>query len=178
MAGEITTWGTAANFTPAREDGELVRRVRAAGAVGDRQDQPARAGDHGRHRGTLPRCHAQSLEPRAQRRPARAAEARPRSRPACAPRPPPPTGPAGSGCRPATAGWWGSSPRAISIPLSPRPEHWYGLSVVGFVTRKRGRHRPSHGCGRAGSEPGDSRRGGSPAPARGHLREAPLSDTS
>jgi amidase len=33
LAGEITSWGTAANFTPARQDGELVRRLRAAGAV-------------------------------------------------------------------------------------------------------------------------------------------------
>lgn len=33
LAGEVTTLGTGANVTPARQDSELVRRLRAAGAV-------------------------------------------------------------------------------------------------------------------------------------------------
>ena len=33
VAGEVTSWGTAANLTPAAQDSELVRRLRAAGAV-------------------------------------------------------------------------------------------------------------------------------------------------
>src|SRR5918999_1209172 len=33
LAGEVTSWGTAANVTPAARDSELVRRLRAAGAV-------------------------------------------------------------------------------------------------------------------------------------------------
>src|SRR4029450_6725740 len=33
VTGEVTTWGTAANYTPASQDSELVRRLRSAGAV-------------------------------------------------------------------------------------------------------------------------------------------------
>src|SRR3990170_1872601 len=33
VTGEVTGWGTAANETPATQDSELVRRLRAAGAV-------------------------------------------------------------------------------------------------------------------------------------------------
>jgi amidase len=33
LAGEVTTWGTSANETPADADAEVVRRLRAAGAV-------------------------------------------------------------------------------------------------------------------------------------------------
>src|SRR3954463_7257365 len=33
VTGEVTTWGTAANFQPATQDSEFVARLRAAGAV-------------------------------------------------------------------------------------------------------------------------------------------------
>ncbi|MET0836136.1 MAG: amidase family protein [Thermoleophilaceae bacterium] len=66
LAGEVTSWGTAANLTPAARDGELVRRLRAAGRRAPRQDQPARARDPGRHGGTVLRDHTQSMEHGAQ----------------------------------------------------------------------------------------------------------------
>ena len=68
VIGEVTTWGTAGNSTPAAQDSELVRRLKAAGAVVDRQDELPRARDHGRHRGPRVRHHPQSVGHRAGRR--------------------------------------------------------------------------------------------------------------
>ena len=86
MAGEVTTLGhrRVQRARPPRT-ASWCRRLRAAGRGADRQDEPARAGDHRRHRGPGVRDHPQPLGPGRARRAARAAAAPPRWPPACAP---------------------------------------------------------------------------------------------
>ena len=114
VTGEVTTLRHRRVTAPAARTASWCRRLRAAGRGRDRQDEPARAGDHGRHRGPRLRHHAQPLEHRPQRRAARAAAARPRWRRACARARPPPTAPARSASRRRTAAWSGSSPPATA----------------------------------------------------------------
>jgi amidase len=134
VAGEITTWGTAANFTPAREDGELVRRVRAAGAVViGKTNLPELAimGDTEGPSFGITR-NPWDLERSAAGSSGGSAAAVAAGLCAAA------TGSDGAGSirLPAgNCGLVGLKPTRDRIPLSPRPEHWYGLSVVGFLTR-------------------------------------------
>ena len=134
LAGEVTTMGTAANFTPAREDSELVRRLRAAGAViigKTNVPELAIMGDTEgpsfgitRNPWNTDRSTAGSSGGSA------AAVAAGLCAAATA------SDGAGSIRLPAAnCGLVGLKPTRDLIPLSGGGEHWYGLSVTGFVTR-------------------------------------------
>ena len=134
VTGEVTTWGTAANFTPASQDGELVRRLRAAGAViigktncpelviiGDTEGP---AFGITRNPWNTDRSTGGSSGGSA------AAVAAGLCAAATA------SDGAGSIRIPASnCGLVGLKPTRDRIPLAPLTEHWYGMSVVGFETR-------------------------------------------
>jgi amidase len=135
VAGEVTTWGTAAHgHVPAREDGELVRLLRAAGAVilgkttvpelaimGDTEStafgvtrNPWNTGrSAGGSSGGSAAAVAAGL--------CAAATA---------------SDGAGSIRIPAAqCGLFGLKPQRDRISIAPLTEHWNGLSVLGFQTR-------------------------------------------
>lgn len=134
VTGEVTGWGTAANFTPASQDSELVRRLRAAGAViigktncpelviiGDTEGP---AFGITRNPWNTDRSVGGSSGGSA------AAVAAGLCAAATA------SDGAGSIRIPASnCGLVGLKPTRDRIPLTPLEEHWYGLSVVGFETR-------------------------------------------
>ena len=134
VIGEVTTWGTAANSTPATQDSELVRRLRAAGAVViGKTNCPELVimGDT--------ECAAYGIT-RNPWNPERGAggssggSAVAVAAGLCAAA----TGSDGMGSIriPAGAcGLVGLKPTRDRIPLAPLREHWFGLSVAGFVTR-------------------------------------------
>jgi amidase len=134
VAGEVTSWGTAANFTRAPADGELVRRVRAAGAViigKTNLPELAIMGDTEGPSFGITR-NPWDLERSAAGSSGGSAAAVAAGLCAAA------TGSDGAGSirLPAgNCGLVGLKPTRDRIPLSPHPEHWYGLSVVGFLTR-------------------------------------------
>jgi amidase len=135
VAGEVTSWGTAAYTEPARADGELVRRLRSAGAVivgktnlpelaiiADTEnstfgitrnpwDTDRSAGGSSGGSGA---AVAAGLVPAA-------------------------TASDGMGSiriPAANCGLVGLKPQRDRIPLTPLGEHWLGLSVVGFEARR------------------------------------------
>src|SRR5215210_2731448 len=134
VAGEVTTWGTAANFTPASQDSELVRRLRAAGAVvigktncpelvimGDTEGP---AFGITRNPWNTERSAGGSSGGSA------AAVAAGLCAAATA------SDGAGSIRIPASnCGLVGLKPTRDRIPLAPIKEHWYRMSVVGFEAR-------------------------------------------
>jgi amidase len=133
LAGELTTWGTAANLTPAREDGEMVRRLRAAGAVIlGRTNTPELAimGDtEGPAFGITRNPWNTDRSPAGSSGGSAAAVAAGLCAAATA------SDGAGSIRLPAAnCGLVGLKPTRDLIPLSPRKDHWYGLSVTGFLT--------------------------------------------
>ena len=134
IAGEVTTWGTAANVTPAARDGELVRRLRAAGAVilgKTNLPELAIMGDtEGPSFGITRNPWDTDRSPAGSSGGSAAAVAAGLCAAASA------SDGAGSIRLPAAnCGLVGLKPTRDLIPLGPRTEHWYGLSVVGFVTR-------------------------------------------
>jgi amidase len=134
LAGEVTTWGTAANITPAARDGELVRRLRAAGAVilgKTNLPELAIMGDtEGPAFGITRNPWDTDRSPAGSSGGSAAAVAAGLCAAATA------SDGAGSIRLPAAnCGLVGLKPTRDLIPLGPRDEHWYGLSVVGFVTR-------------------------------------------
>src|SRR3954449_4251306 len=134
VAGELTTFGTGAVDEPAREDSEIVRRLRAAGAIvigktnlpelafalftesptwGITRNpwNPARI--PGGASGGLPPAVAAGLVPAA-------------------------TGSDGAGSirlPAACCSLFGLKPQRGRVPMDPVIEHWYGMSVNGFLTR-------------------------------------------
>src|SRR5215210_6048484 len=134
VTGEVTTWGTAANFTPASQDSELVRRLRAAGAVvigktncpelvitGDTEG-PA----FGITRNPWNTEHSAGGSSGG----SAAAVAAGLCAAATA------SDGAGSIRIPASnCGLVGLKPTRDRIPLAPLKAHWYGMSVVGFEAR-------------------------------------------
>ena len=134
LAGEVTTWGTAANITPAARDGELVRRLRAAGVVilgKTNLPELAIMGDtEGPSFGITRNPWDTDRSPAGSSGGSAAAVAAGLCAAATA------SDGAGSIRLPAAnCGLVGLKPTRDLIPLGPRDEHWYGLSVVGFVTR-------------------------------------------
>ena len=134
MAGEVTTLGTAANFTPARQDSELVRRLRAAGAViigKTNLPELAIMGDtEGPSFGVTRNPWNTDRSAAGSSGGSAAAVAAGLCAAATA------SDGAGSIRLPAAnCGLVGLKPTRDLIPLSPPGEHWYGLSVAGFVTR-------------------------------------------
>jgi amidase len=134
LAGEVTSWGTAANVTPAARDSELVRRLRAAGAVilgKTNLPELAIMGDtEGPSFGITRNPWNMDRSPAGSSGGSAAAVAAGLCAAATA------ADGAGSIRHPAAnCGLVGLKPTRDLIPLSPRPDHWYGLSVVGFLTR-------------------------------------------
>ncbi len=134
VAGEVTTWGTAANFTPAREDNELVRRLRAAGAVIIGKTNLPELAIIGDTEGPAFGITRNPWDPERSPAGSSGGSAVAVAAGLCAAA----TASDGAGSirLPAgNCGLVGLKPTRDLIPLSPRSEHWYGLSVVGFVTR-------------------------------------------
>jgi amidase len=134
LAGEVTTWGTAANSTPAARDGELVRRLRAAGAVilgKTNLPELAIMGDtEGPSFGITRNPWDTDRSPAGSSGGSAAAVAAGLCAAATA------SDGAGSIRLPAAnCGLVGLKPTRDLIPLGPPCEHWYGMSVVGFLTR-------------------------------------------
>jgi len=134
LAGEVTTRGTAANVTPAAADNEFIRRLRAAGAVilgKTNLPELAIMGDtEGPSFGTTRNPWNTDRSPAGSSGGSAAAVAAGLCAAATA------SDGAGSIRLPAAnCGLVGLKPTRDLIPLSPRTEHWYGLSVAGFETR-------------------------------------------
>ena len=134
LAGEVTSWGTAANLTPAAGDGELVRRLRAAGAVllgKTNLPELAILGDtEGPSFGITRNPWNTERSPAGSSGGSAAAVAAGLCAAATA------SDGAGSIRLPAAnCGLVGLKPTRDLIPLAPNDGHWYGLSVVGFLTR-------------------------------------------
>jgi amidase len=134
LAGEVTTWGTAANSTPAETDSEIVRRLRTAGAViigKTNLPELAIMGDtEGPSFGITRNPWDTERSAAGSSGGSAAAVAAGLCAAATA------SDGAGSARLPAAnCGLVGLKPTRDLIPLSPQREHWYGLSVVGFVTR-------------------------------------------
>jgi len=134
VTGEVTTWGTAANFTPASQDSELVRRLRAAGAVViGKTNCPELVimGDtEGPAFGITRNPWNPDRSPGGSSGGSAAAVAAGLCAAATA------SDGAGSIRIPASnCGLVGLKPTRDRIPLAPVKEHWYGMSVAGFEAR-------------------------------------------
>jgi amidase len=134
VTGEVTTWGTAANFTPASQDSELVRRLRAAGAVvigKTNLPEGAIMGDtEGPSFGITRNPWNTDRSAGGSSGGSAAAVAAGLCAGATA------SDGAGSIRIPAShCGLVGLKPTRDLIPLAPLKEHWYGMSVAGFEAR-------------------------------------------
>ncbi|MET0207203.1 MAG: amidase family protein [Thermoleophilaceae bacterium] len=134
LAGEVTSWGTAANLTPAARDGELVRRLRAAGAVllgKTNLPELAILGDtEGPSFGITRNPWNTERSPAGSSGGSAAAVAAGLCAAATA------SDGAGSIRLPAAnCGLVGLKPTRDLLPLAPNDGHWYGMSVAGFLTR-------------------------------------------
>ena len=134
VAGEPTAWGTAAHGGPAARDNEFVARLRAAGAViVGKTNLPELAimGDtEGPAFGVTRNPWDSDRTPGGSSGGSAAAVAAGLCAAATA------SDGAGSIRIPASCcGLVGLKPQRDRIPLAPLDEHWYGLSVVGFLTR-------------------------------------------
>lgn len=134
LEGEVTTWGTAGFDEPAVADGEMVRRLRAAGAlVIGKTNLPELAiwpFTESRTWGVTRNPWNTSRSPGGSSGASAAAVAAGLCAGASA------SDGGGSIRIPAALnGVFGLKPQRDRIPLTPHPEHWYGLSVVGSVTR-------------------------------------------
>ena len=134
VTGEVTRWGTDAYSTPATQDSELVRRLRAAGAViigKTNTPELAIIGDtEGPAFGITRNPWNTDRSPGGSSGGSAAAVAAG----LCAGA----TGSDGMGSiriPAANCGLVGLKPTRDRIPLTPLREHWYGLSVAGFLTR-------------------------------------------
>jgi amidase len=134
VAGEVTRWGTAAFSEPADRDGELVTRLRGAGAVLiGKTNLPELAiigATEGPAFGITRNPWDLDATPGGSSGGSAAAVA--------AGLVPAATASDGAGSiriPAANCGLVGLKPQRDRIPLSPLPEHWFGMSVVGFETR-------------------------------------------
>ena len=134
VTGEVTTLGTAANFTPASQDSEFVRRLRSAGAIViGKTNLPELAimGDtEGPSFGITRNPWNTDRSPGGSSGGSAAAVAAGLCAAATA------SDGAGSIRIPASnCGLVGLKPTRDRIPLAPLKEHWYGMSVAGFEAR-------------------------------------------
>lgn len=134
VTGEVTTWGTAANFTPVSHDSEFVSRLRSAGAVViGKTNLPELAimGDtEGPAFGITRNPWNTDRSAGGSSGGSAAAVAAGLCAAATA------SDGAGSIRIPASnCGLVGLKPTRDRIPLDPLKEHWYGMSVVGFEAR-------------------------------------------
>src|SRR5262245_61003375 len=134
VIGEVTTWGTAAHGGPAEEDGEIVRRLRAAGAVVvGKTNLPELAimgSTEGPAFGVCRNPWNTDRTPGGSSGGSGAAVA--------AGLVPAATASDGAGSiriPAANCGLVGLKPQRDRISLAPAREHWHGMSVVGFETR-------------------------------------------
>jgi amidase len=134
VTGEVTRWGTDAFSTPAAQDSELVRRLRAAGAVViGKTNTPELAiiGDtEGPAFGVTRNPWNTDRSPGGSSGGSAAAVAAGLCAAATAS-----DGMGSIRIPAANCGLVGLKPTRDRIPLTPLTEHWYGLSVSGFVTR-------------------------------------------
>jgi amidase len=134
VTGEVTRWGTDAFSTPAAQDSELVRRLRAAGAViVGKTNTPELAiiGDtEGPAFGITRNPWNTDRSPGGSSGGSAAAVAAGLCAGATAS-----DGMGSIRIPAANCGLVGLKPTRDRIPLTPLREHWYGLSVAGFVTR-------------------------------------------
>ena len=165
VAGEVTTSGHRAPTAPAAaRTASSSRRLRAAGAVIIGKTNLPELAIMGDTEGPSLRHHPQSVEHRPQPGGSSGGSAAAVAAGLCAAA----TASDGAGSirhpAPPTAASSGSSRTRDLIPLSPRPEHWHGLSVVGFETRRRRGHRAADGVGR-GRRPSWPRAAGARPPS-------------
>jgi amidase len=134
VAGEVTRWGTAAFSEPAARDGELVSRLRSAGAViigKTNLPELAIIGDTEGPAFGVTR-NPWNLDASAGGSSGGSAAAVAAGLVAGA------TASDGAGSiriPAANCGLVGLKPQRDRVPLSPITEHWYGMSVVGFEAR-------------------------------------------
>jgi amidase len=134
VTGEVTRWGTDAFTKPAAQDSELVRRLRAAGAVilgKTNCPELAIIGDtEGPAFGITRNPWNTDRSPGGSSGGSAAAVAAGLCAAATAS-----DGMGSIRIPAANCGLVGLKPTRDRIPLTPLTEHWYGLSVVGFETR-------------------------------------------
>lgn len=134
VIGSVTTWGTAANSTPAAQDSELVRRLKAAGAVILGKTNCPELAIMGDTEGPAFGITRNPWNTERSAGGSSGGSAVAVAAGLCAGA----TGSDGMGSIriPASnCGLVGLKPTRDRIPLLPLTEHWFGLSVVGFVTR-------------------------------------------
>jgi amidase len=135
VAGEVTAWGTAAHGAPAERDNEFVSRLRGAGAViigkTNLPELAIMGATEGPAFGVTRNPWHTDRTPGGSSGGSGAAVAAGLCAAATA------TDGAGSIRIPASCcGLVGLKPQRDRISLAPLAEHWYGLSVVGFLTRR------------------------------------------
>jgi amidase len=134
VAGEVTSWGTAAFDRPAARDNDFVGRLRAAGAVilgkTNLPELAIMGATEGPAFGTTRNPWDLDRTPGGSSGGSAAAVAAGLCAAATA------SDGAGSIRIPAAScGLVGLKPQRDRIPITP-PGHWYGMSVVGFLTRR------------------------------------------
>jgi amidase len=134
VTGEVTTWGTAANFTPASEDSEFVRRLRSAGAVVVGKTNLPEGAIMGETEGPAFGITRNPWNTDRSAGGSSGGSAAAVAAGLCAAA----TASDGAGSIriPASnCGLVGLKPTRDRIPMAPLKEHWYGMSVVGFEAR-------------------------------------------
>ena len=134
LEGEVTTWGTAGFDQPATADGEMVRRLRAAGAIvvgkTNLPELAIHAFTESKTWGVTRNPWDVTRSPGGSSGGSGAAVAAGLCAAASA------SDGGGSIRIPAAMnGVFGLKPQRDRLPLSPLTEHWQGLSVVGCLTR-------------------------------------------
>jgi amidase len=134
VTGEVTRWGTDAFTKPATQDSEIVRRARAAGAVVIGKTNCPELAIMGETEGPAFGITRNPWNTDRSAGGSSGGSAAAVAAGLCAAA----TASDGMGSiriPAANCGLVGLKPTRDRIPLSPLDEHWYGLSVTGFVTR-------------------------------------------
>lgn len=135
VTGDVTRWGTAAQETPAAADSELVRRLRAAGAVLIGKTNCPELAIMGDTEGPAFGITRNPWNTDRSAGGSSGGSAAAVAAGLCAAA----TASDGAGSiriPAANCGLVGLKPTRDRIPLAPLKEHWYGLSVAGFEARR------------------------------------------